>query len=118
MRRRFRLGLLGALLSLLPAGQAGAEILAAPVTVTSSSLGPPLAVSIRPFRAEAQEIWHVAGACSAAEDPARVRLVAFAALADLTIYLTDAPEKAHRTICLTNPDAWPVEEDKAEPDAG
>ncbi|PJE30701.1 hypothetical protein PSM7751_02956 [Pseudooceanicola marinus] len=107
MRRRFRLGLLWALLSLLPAGQAGAEILAAPVTVTSSSLGPPLAVSIRPFRAEAQEIWHVAGACSAAEDPARVRLVAFAALADLTIYLTDAPEKAHRTICLTNPDAWP-----------
>ncbi|MGI3166742.1 hypothetical protein [Pseudooceanicola sp. 200-1SW] len=93
----------------LGAGRAAAEVLAAPVTLQDSDHGAPLAVSIRPFRAEAREIWHVAGACPGAEDPARIRLVAFAALADLTIYLTDAPEKAHRTVCLTNPAAWPGE---------
>lgn len=88
-------------LLLLAATPARAEVLAAPVTL-GATFDAALAVSIRPFRAEATEIWYIAGSCPGAPDPTVIRLVDFAAIADLTVYLTDAPEKAHRVICLTN----------------
>ncbi|SNY35521.1 hypothetical protein SAMN06297129_0032 [Pseudooceanicola antarcticus] len=93
-------------LLLLTALPARAEQFAAPVAF-GAMFDAEVTVSIRRFRAEAQEVWHIAGTCAGAEGATVIRLTDFPANADLTVFLGAKPAQAHRVICVTNPDRAP-----------
>lgn len=96
----------GLLVLLLLATPLRAETLVAPVAF-GSMFEAEVTVSIRRFRAEAQEVWHIAGTCAGAEGATVIRLTDFPANADLTVFLGAKPAQAHRVICVTNPDRAP-----------